>query len=107
MTDEWHDVGADSDVSDEDAFSAKVGDTEIGIYRIDGTLYALEDVCPHAYALLSQGFVDGDQVECPLHEAVFHIPSGKCLKEPADRDLKTYEVKAENGRLLVRASNAG
>ena len=55
--------------------------------------YALEDVCPHAYALLSQGFVEDGQVECPLHEATFDIRTGKCLREPADRDLHVYPVR--------------
>jgi 3-phenylpropionate/trans-cinnamate dioxygenase ferredoxin subunit len=104
MTEHWHDVGAEDAVVEDEALGVKIGDIEIGVYRINGTLYAIEDVCPHAYALLSQGFIDGEEIECPLHEAVFHIPSGRCLKEPADRDLKTYEVKTENGRVLVRVS---
>jgi 3-phenylpropionate/trans-cinnamate dioxygenase ferredoxin subunit len=58
-------------------------------------------VCPHAFALLSQGFVEGDKVECSLHEAVFHIPTGKCLKAPADRDLTTYRVRVEGSDLLI------
>ena len=66
------------------------------------TLYALENVCPHAYALLTQGFVDGDTVECPLHEAVFHIPTGKCLKEPGGRDLKTYSVRLAGEEIQIK-----
>lgn len=107
MTEHWHDVGAEGDVVADEALAVTIGDQEIGVYRIGGALYAIEDVCPHAYALLSQGFIEGEEVECPLHEAVFHIPSGRCLKEPAERDLKTYEVKAENGRVLVRVAQAG
>lgn len=97
----WHDVGATDSVAEEEPLSVKVAGQEIGIYRIGTTLYAIEDICPHAYALLSQGFVEGDEVECPLHGALFHIPSGKCLAEPADRDLATYPVREENGRIMI------
>jgi 3-phenylpropionate/trans-cinnamate dioxygenase ferredoxin subunit len=76
--------------------------TEIGIYKVGDALYALENVCPHAYALLTQGFVDGDTVECPLHEAVFHIPTGKCLKEPGGRDLKVYAVRLAGEEIQIK-----
>ncbi len=99
---DWHDVAAAGEVSDDTPITVKVGERDIGIYALNGSYYALEDVCPHAYALLSQGFVDGEEIECPLHGAKFHIPTGKCTKEPADRDLVRYEVKVEGGRLLVR-----
>lgn len=98
----WHDVAAAADVSDDMPVSVKVGEREIGIFALNGKYYALEDVCPHAYALLSQGFVDGDEVECPLHGAKFHIPSGKCTKEPGGRDLACFAVKREGDRLFVQ-----
>jgi 3-phenylpropionate/trans-cinnamate dioxygenase ferredoxin subunit len=102
MSGEWHDVGAVEAVSEDLALAAKVGEREIGVYAIDGKLYALEDVCPHAYALLSQGFIDGEEVECPLHGAKFHVPTGKCTKEPGGRDLKCFPAKAEGGRVYVK-----
>ena len=99
---DWYDVAAATDVADDTPITVKVGERDIGIYSLNGGYHALEDVCPHAYALLSQGFVDGDEIECPLHGAKFHIPTGKCTKEPADRDLAKYAVKVEGGRLFVR-----
>ena len=101
MATDWHDVAASQDVTEDAPISVKVGEREIGIYALNGRYYALEDVCPHAYALLSQGFVEGEEIECPLHGAKFHIPTGKCTREPADRDLARYDVKLEAGRLLV------
>jgi 3-phenylpropionate/trans-cinnamate dioxygenase ferredoxin subunit len=102
MPGEWHDVGAVDAVSEDMPLAAKVGEREIGVYSLAGKHYALEDVCPHAYALLSQGFVDGEEIECPLHGAKFHIPTGKCTKEPGGRDLVSFAVRSEGGRLLVK-----
>lgn len=89
----WETVCKKNDIQEDFPYSAKVDGKEIGVYCIDGEYFALEDVCPHAYALLSQGFVEDGQVECPLHEAVFDIKTGKCLREPADRDLHVYPVR--------------
>ncbi|TWT10588.1 non-heme iron oxygenase ferredoxin subunit [Reyranella sp. CPCC 100927] len=101
MTTTWHDVAAPEDVAEDMPITVKLGDRDVGLYRLNGEFYALEDVCPHAYALLSQGFIEGDEIECPLHGAKFHIPTGRCTKEPADRDLRRYDVKLESGRLFV------
>ncbi len=103
MTGSWHRVADEDAITEDEPGSVKVGAGQIGVFRVNGALYAIEDICPHAFALLSQGFVEGEEVECPLHEALFHIPTGKCLREPADRDLKTYEVKVEDGAVYVRA----
>lgn len=102
MSADWQAVGTASEVTEDEPMGVTVGDKRIGIFRIDGKLYAIDDVCPHAFALLSQGFVEGEEVECPLHEALFHVPTGKCLREPADRDVDTFEVKEEDGQVFVR-----
>ena len=87
MSDTWHRVGTIGDVSEDAPLAARAGGAEIGIFLVDGVLHAIENVCPHAFA---------------LHQAVFRIPTGECLREPADRDLTTYSVKVEDGAILVR-----
>ena len=99
---EWHDVGAADELTEDLPLSATVQGKSVGVYLLAGKYYALEDVCPHADALLSQGFVEGEEIECPLHGARFHIPSGKCTKEPGERDLACHEAKREGERILVR-----
>ena len=106
MASEWHDVAAAEQITDDTPIAVKVGERDLGIYVLGGSYYALEDVCPHAYALLSQGFVEGEEIECPLHGARFHIPTGKCTKEPGGRDLTCYPVKLQAGRLLVKADRS-
>ena len=98
----WKDVGAAEEVTEDTPLPASVGSRSIGVYLVNGKYYALEDVCPHAEALLSQGFVEGEEIECPLHGARFHIPSGRCTREPGGRDLACYEAKREGDRILVR-----
>jgi naphthalene 1,2-dioxygenase ferredoxin component len=74
---------------------------EIALFNVDGEIYATDNICSHAYASLADGFVDGDIVECPLHEACFNIRTGKVLSEPATVDIKTYPVRIVDGRIEV------
>lgn len=74
----------------------------IALYRLNDQIYAIDDVCTHEFALLSQGFVEAGAIECPLHQARFDIATGRCLAPPADRDLRTYEVRIESDQIYVR-----
>ena len=97
----WQRVGSVADVQVDAPLAVTVGEKQLAVYRIGDDFYALDDVCPHAFALLSSGFVEGDKVECPLHQALFHIPTGKCLGPPADTDLVAFRVKVEGPDILV------
>jgi nitrite reductase/ring-hydroxylating ferredoxin subunit len=97
----WHRVATDGDIAEGAAIGVEVGDIRIGLCRLGGTLHAFENVCPHAFALLSDGFIEDNEIECPLHAARFEIPTGRCTSPPADRDLATYRVKVEDGDVFV------
>ena len=97
----WRRVASVADVAADKGLQVKIGTLDVAIFRLGETLYALEAICPHAEANLAEGFIEEDRVECPLHQAQFHIPSGKCLGPPADRDLATYPVKIEGNDVLV------
>ena len=99
----WHRVAALSEVEEGGVFGTHLGDEPIALCRIDGKVYAFDDVCPHAYALLSQGFVEGNEIECPLHGARFEIATGKCVAPPADQDLKMHEVRIDGDDIYVSA----
>jgi 3-phenylpropionate/trans-cinnamate dioxygenase ferredoxin component len=102
MAEQWRCAGELAQLSEDDPIEYRFDGVEVGIFKLGEQIYALENVCPHAYALLTQGFIDGETVECPLHEAVFHIPSGKCLKEPGGRDLKTYAVRLAGEEIQIK-----
>lgn len=98
----WICLGKRSQVTPDMPLTVSYGETGVGIYEMDDKLYAIEDVCPHAYALLSQGFVQDGKVECPLHAAIFDIATGECLDGPGGRDLKTYPVEVKGDDVYVQ-----
>jgi nitrite reductase/ring-hydroxylating ferredoxin subunit len=99
---EWHDVARADAVTEDEPVGVRVGDRYVGIFRVDGEIRALDDLCTHEFALLTNGFIEGHRVECPLHQACFDLRSGKCLTGPATRDLEVYPVMIEGGRVLVK-----
>jgi len=102
----WIAVASTTDVEDDEPFCVKQEDCQIALCRVDGTVYAIDDICTHEYASLSDGFIEGDCIECPLHQAQFHIPTGEAKTPPATEDLKTYPVKEEDGQVFVNFADA-
>ncbi|HEX5321737.1 MAG TPA: non-heme iron oxygenase ferredoxin subunit [Stellaceae bacterium] len=70
--------------------------------NVDGAFYALRDVCGHRNAPLSRGVLDGCQVECPLHFALFDVRDGRFIDGPLSADVPTREVRVEAGTVYVR-----
>lgn len=73
----------------------------IAVYNVDGELFATHNICTHAYACLTDGYLDGDKIECPLHQGLFDVRTGEALDGPVDEDLKVYPVRVEDGTILV------
>jgi nitrite reductase/ring-hydroxylating ferredoxin subunit len=100
----WHRACKDRELKEGEPVSVKIGGTPLGLYRVGDNCYAVHDVCTHEFALLSNGYQDGEVIECPLHAARFSVVTGKCLAVPAETDLATYDVKVEDGEILVKFS---
>ena len=78
-----------------------VSDNELALFRVDGHVYALDDMCTHAEASLSEGEVYDCKIECPLHGAEFDIKTGQAVTPPATKDVKTYDVIEKDGWVYV------
>lgn len=79
----------------------KLNGIPIALYKVDGEVYATHDICTHAYAHLSDGFVEGHTIECPLHGAIYDMRDGKCLAV-APCDLQTFPIKITDGVVSVQ-----
>ena len=99
---EWHRVAAESDLAENTPLGVRIGDVQIAVVRLADGIYAINDVCTHEYALLSEGYCEEGKLECPLHQAMFDIRTGKALSEPAEIDVASYPVKTEGGAVFVQ-----
>ena len=98
----WVRAAARSDLAEGEVIGVEVAGHSIALYDADGNVFATDNICTHAYACLSDGWLDGEVIECPLHAARFDIRSGKVLDPPATEDLKTYPVRIVDGEIQVR-----
>jgi naphthalene 1,2-dioxygenase system ferredoxin subunit len=89
----WVSVAKRAAIKPGDVVGVTLGEREIALYNIDGAIYATDNLCTHAFAFLSQGWLDGDCIECPLHGGRFEVKTGKGLGPPINDDLKTYKVQ--------------
>src|SRR6516165_6322121 len=97
----WVRAAARGVLSAGEVIGVEVGGRSIAIYDCDGELFATDNICTHAYACLSDGWLDGNAIECPLHAARFDVRTGQVLDPPATEDLKTYPVRLVNDAIEV------
>ena len=98
----WVRAAARSDLTEGEVIGVEVAGRSIALYDTDGNFFATDNICTHAYACLSDGWLDGEVIECPLHAARFDIRTGKVLDPPATEDLKTYPVRVVDDEIEVR-----
>ena len=97
----WRRAAAIADVREGEIIGLHVADASVALVRHEGTVYAIDNLCTHDFALLSQGFLESGEIECPLHAARFDVVTGKCLEGPAMADLRVYPVRIENGEVYI------
>lgn len=97
----WVTVAKRADLPAGQIKGVKVGKQEIAIYNLDGEFYATDNVCSHAYAQLSDGFLDKTMVVCPLHAGCFDVKTGKAVEAPAEEDIKTFPVRVVGEEIQV------
>ena len=90
-----------SEVPADGTFRVYHGGEPVCLYNVGGTIHATHDVCTHGQASLADGFVDGAEIECPLHQGRFHIPSGKATGAPCVADVRSYPVRIAKGAILL------
>jgi naphthalene 1,2-dioxygenase system ferredoxin subunit len=100
----WIDAMAADELPNDDVIGVEVSGRDIAIYRIGSELYATDNICTHGQARLCDGFLDGHEIECPLHQGKFDVRDGRPTCEPAEEPLRSYAVRIDGPRVLVRVN---
>ncbi|WP_108610744.1 non-heme iron oxygenase ferredoxin subunit [Aminobacter sp. MSH1] len=102
----WIAACAIGELEIDDAITFRHAERTFAVYRTETGFYATDGICTHQHALLADGLVMDDIVECPLHQGRFDIRSGKAISSPACVNLQTYPVKEENGKVMLNFASA-
>ncbi|MDB5550466.1 MAG: Rieske (2Fe-2S) domain protein MocE subfamily [Rhizobium sp.] len=98
---EWVHAAEAHALASEDAMRFNHKGQCIAVYNLSGDFYATAGICTHEHAFMSEGYIDGGTIECPLHQGLFNIRTGAALSPPVTKNLKTFKTKVENGQVYV------
>ncbi len=102
MSDNWIYACETNELEMDDVIGLTIEDKRIAVYQIKEGYFATDGLCSHEQADMTNGYVEGDFVECPKHNARFSIITGEALRRPACDGIKTYAVKIEKGCIYLQ-----
>jgi 3-phenylpropionate/trans-cinnamate dioxygenase ferredoxin subunit len=102
----WHEVVEASGLGDDEVVGVKIAGKDVAVCRADGEYFALGNVCTHQFALLSDGVVEDGCIECPIHQGRFDLRTGQPKGPPVNKPVAVYNVKVEDGRVMVELEDA-
>ena len=103
MTDpEWIRVASTTELAEAGGLLGRsICGVPLAVYEVSGACFVTLDRCTHARARLSEGYLEGFLIECPLHQGLFDIRTGEAKGPPCTEPLRTFEVRREGEDLLV------
>jgi nitrite reductase/ring-hydroxylating ferredoxin subunit len=85
-----------------------VDGVEVAIFNVGGTLHATSNICTHQRAFLSEGYLEDEFIECPLHQGRFNVVTGAAEGPPVTDPLRVFPIRLEGSDVLVDvASSSG
>lgn len=94
-------VARTDEIPDGQAKLIEVNGNEIAIFNVQGSFHAIDNTCTHAGGPLCEGEIEGLEVTCPWHGAVFDITSGQVLGPPAGQAVNRYSVRVDGPDIEV------
>ena len=98
---DWHDVAALDDVWPDAGLAVTAAGQELALFRVGDEVFVTEAMCTHGQARLCEGYVEGAEVECPLHQARFDLRTGIPSCGPATAPVKVFATRVQAGRVEV------
>ena len=85
------------------ALKVETAGLELAVYNVDGTFYVTDDLCTHGPGSLSEGFLDGEVIECNFHQGCFNVRTGEVVTPPCVVPIKTYAVTVQDDTIYIEA----
>jgi len=73
----------------------------VAVFNLDGEFYVIDDQCTHGPGSLSEGYIDGDIVECDFHNGAFNIKTGEVAAPPCMIPVRTYPATVSGGKVYI------
>jgi len=97
------DLCSAAEVAPGGALRVEAAGLTLAVFNVDGAFYVTDDNCTHGPGSLSEGFLEGEVIECNFHNGQFNVRTGEVVAPPCMVPIKTYKAMVENGRVLIDA----
>jgi len=98
---EWIRVAAADEVPADTGKLVEVDGQEIALFKSNGEVCAIHNLCPHAGGPLSEGGVREGHVMCPWHAWEFNLKTGECAFNPAIK-VPVFKIKTANNDVFIQ-----
>jgi 3-phenylpropionate/trans-cinnamate dioxygenase ferredoxin subunit len=100
---EWVEAATEEEFAATDRKRIDLGGMKkYGLFKIEESFYAVSAFCTHAQVEMLEGDLEGFELSCPMHGAIFDVRNGEVLAPPAYRELQTFETRVENGKIFIK-----
>ena len=90
-----------ADVAPGSAIKVEEAGLELAVFNVDGTFYVTDDHCTHGPGSLSEGFLDGEIIECNFHQGQFNVRTGEVVLPPCIDPIRTYRASVRDGKVII------
>lgn len=95
------DLCATGDVAEGEALKVEAEGLTVAVFNVAGSFYVTDDHCTHGPGSLSEGVLDGHEIECDFHQGCFDVRTGEVTAPPCIVPVKTYRVIVEGDRVKL------
>ena len=95
------DLCSAAEVAPGTALKVETGELALAVFNVGGEFFVTDDMCTHGPGSLSEGYIEGDAVECNFHNGQFNIKTGAVVGPPCMVPVKTYKAMVEDGRVVI------
>jgi nitrite reductase/ring-hydroxylating ferredoxin subunit len=78
----------------------RAGGEEMAVFKLNGRLYGIQNICPHEGGQLCNGWLEGGEVVCPLHGYKFDLRTGACSTDPKLK-VKVFKLIARGDQFTL------
>jgi nitrite reductase/ring-hydroxylating ferredoxin subunit len=92
---------ATADVPEGGALKVEAAGLTVAVFNLGSHFYVTDDACTHGPGSLSEGCIDGEEIECDFHNGVFNIRTGEVVAPPCMVSLRTFAVTVADGKVFI------
>jgi nitrite reductase/ring-hydroxylating ferredoxin subunit len=96
-----------SELAPGDALKVELAGLTLAVFNVDGSFHVIDDACTHGPGSLSEGFLDGEVIECNFHQGCFNVRTGEVVTPPCVVPVKSYATVIEDEAVYVELPDSG